>query len=70
MGTDARWAPLDLSGLVARLEEAKALLEQAAVLAAAQDSARLAAMADLQRRLAGEREGGGDGDPRSRRPYR
>lgn len=54
MTTSSHWQPLDLSGLVARLEEAKALLEQAAALAAVHDAGRVTAMAELQRRLAEE----------------
>ncbi|APR75686.1 Hypothetical protein A7982_01032 [Minicystis rosea] len=42
------WKPLDFSGLRARLVEIKSLLEQAAALGAAQDAARLEAMAELQ----------------------
>jgi hypothetical protein len=70
MATDSTWQPLDLSALVSRLQEAQALLAQAAALAAAQDTSRLAGMADLQARLAGEREGGGDADARGPRAFR
>lgn len=42
------WKPLDFGGLRARLVEIKSLLEQAAALGAAQDAARLEAMAELQ----------------------
>lgn len=70
MATDASWQPLDLSGIVARLQEAQALLAQAAVLSTAQDTARLAGMADLQARLAQERDGGGDADARRSRTFR
>jgi hypothetical protein len=59
------WAPLDAAGLIGRLTEAQALLEQAAVVAAAGDGARLAAMAELQRRLGEERR-----DDTHRRRYR
>jgi hypothetical protein len=65
MATTSSWQPLDMSRLVQRLEEAKALLEQAAVLAAAQDAGGLTAVAELQRRLAEEHHA----DPQ-RRPYR
>lgn len=51
----AAWRPLDASQLVERLHEAKALLEQAAVVAAASDGGRLTAMAELQQRLEEER---------------
>jgi hypothetical protein len=42
------WKPLDFGSLRARLVEIKSLLEQAAALGAAQDAARLEAMAELQ----------------------
>jgi hypothetical protein len=67
VATRASWEPLDLSGLAERLEQAQALLEQAAALATAQDAARLASMADLQDRLASERERGHGGHARRRR---
>lgn len=70
MATESSWQPLDLSGLVGRLQEAQALLAQAAALAAAQDADRLTGMADLQARLAREREGGGDADARGTRSFR
>jgi hypothetical protein len=70
MATEASWQPLDLSGLVTRLRDAQELLAQAAALAAAQDAARLAGMADLQARLVRERDGGGDGDARRPRSFR
>lgn len=44
------WKPLDFGDLRARLVEIKSLLEQAAALGAAQDAARLEAMAELQHR--------------------
>jgi hypothetical protein len=65
MATTSSWQPLDMTRLVQRLEEAKALLEQAAVLAAARDAGRLTAVAELQRRLAEE-----DHADTQRRPYR
>lgn len=46
---DDGWKPLDFGGLRARLVEVKSLLEQAAALGAAQDAARLEALAELQR---------------------
>jgi hypothetical protein len=52
--TSSDWQPLDFSGLVDRLQEAKALLEQAAALAAVHDAGRLTAVSELQRRLAEE----------------
>jgi len=57
--TDAerRWQPIDTSSFVERLEQVKALLEQASVLAAAQESARVAPLVELQRRLAEEQRG-------------
>lgn len=63
MTTRASWEPLDASGLVERLREAQSLLERAAAVAAAEDGARLTAMAELQRRLEEERRA----DPRRRR---
>ncbi len=65
-GTDASWQTFDLSGLAGRLEQARALLEQAAALAATQDAARIATMTHLQERLGRER----DAHDRSRRRYR
>jgi len=59
------WAPLDAAGLIERLAQAQALLEQAATVAAAGDGARLAAMAELQHRLGEERH-----DHAHRRRYR
>lgn len=50
--TTSAWQPLDFSRLIERLEEAKALLEQAAALTAVQDAGRLTAVSELQRRLA------------------
>ena len=57
--TDAeqRWQPIDASSFVERLEQVKALLEQASVVAAAQESARVAPLVELQRRLAEEQRG-------------
>jgi hypothetical protein len=56
--TDApRWQPLDTSTYIDRLEQAKALLAQAAQLAAAQDAARVAPLVELQRRLTEEQRG-------------
>jgi hypothetical protein len=52
MTTSSEWAPLDFSGLIQRLEEAKSLLEQAAALAAVADAGRLTAVSELHRRLA------------------
>ena len=54
MTTETRWQQLDLSALEERLEQAKQLLEQAAVLAATRDGDRVAALADLHRRIAEE----------------
>ena len=45
---NGEWKPLDLGALRARLVEIKSLLEQAAALGAAQDAARLEALAELQ----------------------
>ncbi|MGS2617467.1 hypothetical protein ACVCAH_23515 [Micromonospora sp. LZ34] len=55
--TDRRhtWQRMDASGLIERLTQAQALLQQAAVVTAASDGARLTAMAELQRRLGEER---------------
>jgi hypothetical protein len=55
MQRPAGWTGLDATGLVERLREAAALLEQAAAVAAAGDGGRLAAMAELQRRLEEDR---------------
>jgi hypothetical protein len=63
--TTSSWQPLDAARLVERLEEAKALLEQAAALAAARDANRLTAASELQRRLVEE-----DHVDPHRRPYR
>ncbi|MCB9947522.1 MAG: hypothetical protein H6842_06820 [Rhodospirillaceae bacterium] len=54
MTTETRWRPLDLSGLQDRLEQARLLLEQAALLAATRDGDRVSALADLHRRIAEE----------------
>lgn len=54
---ERRWEPIDASSYIERLEQAKALLEQASVLAAAQESARVAPLVELQRRLAEEQRG-------------
>ena len=54
---EQRWQPIDASSFVERLEQVKALLEQASVLAAAQESARVAPLVELQRRLAEEQRG-------------
>lgn len=51
------WQPIDASSYIERLERVKALLQQASVLAAAQESARIAPLVELQRRLAEERRG-------------
>jgi hypothetical protein len=61
----ARWTPLDATALVARLEEAKALLEQAVAVAAAQDGGRVTPLVELQRRLVEDTRGDDD-----RRRYR
>jgi hypothetical protein len=45
--TKGEWKPLDLGALRERLVEIKSLLEQAAALGAAQDAARVEAMAEL-----------------------
>lgn len=42
-----RWEPATFAGLAARLREARALLEQAAALAAATDLERARALGDL-----------------------
>jgi hypothetical protein len=42
-----RWEPATFTGLAARLREARALLEQAAALAAATDLERARALGDL-----------------------
>jgi len=47
---NSEWKPLDVSELRARLVEVKSLLEQAAALGAAQDAARVEAMAELHHR--------------------
>jgi hypothetical protein len=70
MTTQHSWQDLDLTGLVSRLRAAQALLAEAAVLATAQDTARLSGMADLQARLTAERDGGGDADARGSRTFR
>ena len=54
---EERWQPIDASAYVERLEEVKALLHQASVLAAVQESARIGPLVELQRRLAEERRG-------------
>lgn len=54
---EPRWQPIDASSYIERLERVKALLEQASVLASAQDSARVAPLVELQRRLAEEDRG-------------
>jgi hypothetical protein len=54
---ERRWAPIDASSYIERLEQVKALLEQASVLAAARDAARIAPLVELQRRLAEENRG-------------
>jgi hypothetical protein len=54
---EPRWRPIDASSYIERLEQVKALLQQASVLAAAQDSARVAPLVELQRRLAEEHRG-------------
>lgn len=58
--TTSAWQPLDFSRLIERLEEAKALLEQAATLAAVQDAGRLTAVSELHRRLAEENHADAD----------
>ena len=63
MTTSATWNPLDLSNLIERLEQAKALLEQAAALAAVHDADQLTAVTELHRRLNEE----GRADPHGRR---
>jgi hypothetical protein len=63
MTTRSSWQPLDLSRLTERIEEARDLLQQAAAVAAAQDGARLAAVAELHRRQGEERRA----DPHRRR---
>jgi hypothetical protein len=58
-----RWERLDLGTLTERLAEVQRLLAQAAALAAAQDTARLSAMTEVENRSAEE----GRGDPHRRR---
>ena len=60
-----RWTPIDASSYIDRLEQVKALLEQATALAAATEAARMAPLVELQHRLAEE----GRGHPH-RRPHR
>jgi hypothetical protein len=60
-----RWAPIDTSAYIERLEQVKALLEQATALAAATEAARMAPLVELQHRLAED----GRGHPH-RRPHR
>lgn len=60
------WQQFDLSTLAARLEAARALLEQAAALSVAQDTARVTDMTHLQELLGRDR----DAHERSRRRYR
>lgn len=55
MQRQQNWQQLDASGLLVRLKQAQQLLQQAAAVAVASDGARLAAMAELQRRLGEER---------------
>lgn len=55
--SEGRWEPIDASSFVERLEEVKALLQQASALAAVQESARVAPLVELQRRLAEEQRG-------------
>jgi hypothetical protein len=50
-GEPARWQAMDMGGLIARLEEAKALLDQACAVAAAQDGGRIPPLVELHRRL-------------------
>ena len=60
-----RWTPIDAGSYIERLEQVKALLEQAAVLAATTEAARIGPLVELQHRLAEE----GRGNPH-RRPHR
>jgi hypothetical protein len=60
------WRPADLSGLTERLAAARSLLEQAAALAVAEDTARVTNMTHLQEQLGKERDAHNDG----RRKYR
>jgi hypothetical protein len=62
----ARWRPADLGGLIGRIEAARSLLEQAAAMAIAADTARITNMTHLQDQLGKERDGHDDG----RRRYR
>jgi hypothetical protein len=55
--SEPRWQPIDASSYIERLERVKALLQEASVLAAAQESARVAPLVELHRRLAEERHG-------------
>ncbi len=59
----ARWERLDLSTLTERLAEVQRLLAQAAALAAAQDTARLSAISEIESLSAEE----GRGHPHRRR---
>ncbi len=63
MTTETRWQQLDLSNLQDRLEQAKRLLEQAALLAATRDGDRVSALADLHRQIAEDQRG----DPQRQR---
>jgi len=60
------WQEFDLTSLVGRLEQAKALLEQAAALSVAQDTARIATMTHLQDQLGRDQHA----HQRNRRQYR
>ncbi|OKI51404.1 hypothetical protein [Micromonospora sp. CB01531] len=64
--TEVTWQTFDLSGLADRLAQARALLEQAAALAATQDAGRITAMAHLQEQLGKEH----DAHDLGRRRYR
>jgi hypothetical protein len=66
MNNPTQWKPLGLDGLIDRLTEAKALVEQAAALAAATDAERVRALAELQRQTNQEQASG----DRARRRFR
>jgi len=54
MSTPNHWQKTDLTNLLAKLTEAKQLLEQAAALAAAREGNNVRLMAELQRQKDGE----------------
>lgn len=56
-----RWQKYDLGHIAERLQEVKALLEQAAALGAAQDTQKIEALAETEQQLRSKR-----GNPRRR----